>query len=195
MARWIPALVALLALAPAPADAQEDGDGGSRLELGAHGGLIRFDGNGTDPTAGARATIRFSNGIGIGATAHWTRRAVELPDGESEDATTWLYDVEGSWAVPSEARANFVVSLGVGAARFEPAETAEAGGAETETHVSIPIGIGYQWYAYDGPHRWAARLDFRDYILLVDGEGPTDDAVTNNYQLSFGFEVFLGSTP
>lgn len=189
------ALLVLLALVVAPpAGAQEDT--GSRFEIGAHGGAIRFDDGGISPAAGGRATLRFANGIGIGVTGHWSRRDVDLPDGGSEDALTWLYDVEGSWAIPSESRANFVVSLGVGAARFEPGDTAEAEGADTETDITIPIGLGYQWYNYDGDHRWALRLDFRDYIILVeDGEGATDDSVTNNYELSFGFELFLGSTP
>lgn len=187
------ALIALLALAISPAAAQDDA--GARLELGANGGLIRFDDGGTNPIAGGRATVRFGNGIGIGATAHWTRRSIELPDGASEDATAWLYDVEGSWAVPSESRANFVVSLGVGTARFEPGESAEAAGAGTETEISIPLGIGYQWYAYDGDHHWGLRLDFRDYIILLDGDDEVDDSVTNNYELSFGLELFLGSTP
>lgn len=190
----IAVLIALLALPASSLLAQEE-DPGPRLEVGAHGGAIRFDDGGTNPTAGGRATVRFGNGMGIGATAHWTRRSFDLPDGSSEDATTWLYDVEGSWAVPSESRANFVVSLGIGAARFEPGESAEAAGAEAETEVSIPLGLGYQWYDYDGDHHWGLRLDLRDYIILLDGDGETDDAVTNNYQLSFGLELFLGATP
>lgn len=190
--RSIVALVTLLVLTAAPLAAQDD-DGGARLEIGAHGGAIRFDDGGINPATGARATVRFANGIGIGATAHWTRRSVDLPGGASEDATTWLYDVEGSWAIPSESPANFVLSLGVGGARFEPIEDAE--GAEAETEISIPLGLGYQWYNYEGDHRWGLRLDFRDYIILLDGDGETDDSVTNNYELSFGFEVFLGSTP
>lgn len=190
--RSIAALAFLVAFAIPPATAQE---AGARFEAGANGGLIRFDDGGTNPIAGGRATIRFANGIGIGATAHWTRRSLELPDGSSEDATTWLYDVEGSWAIPSESRANFVISLGVGAARFEPTESAEAAGAETESEISIPLGIGYQWYNYEGTHRWGLRLDFRDYIILLDGDGATDDSVTNNYELSFGLELYLGSSP
>lgn len=194
MPRSILALATLLALSALPLVAQEE-DAGPRFEVGAHGGAIRFDDGGTNPIAGGRATVRFASGVGIGATAHWTRRGVEGPEGISDDAPAWLYDVEASWAIPSESRANFVLSLGVGAARFEPTDAEEALGADTVTEVSIPLGVGYQWYAYDGDHRWAARLDFRDYVILIDGDGQTDDAVTNNYQLSFGFELYLGSTP
>ncbi len=193
--RTIAALVAFLVMSASPTTAQEEHPG-PRFEVGAHGGAIRFDDDGgINPIAGGRATLRFGNGIGLGATAHWTRRSVELSDDSSEDATTWLYDVEGSWAVPSESRANFVLSLGVGAARFEPGVSAEAAGAEAETELSIPLGLGYQWYDYEGDHPWGLRLDFRDYIILLDGDGETDDAVTNNYQLSFGLEVFIGATP
>lgn len=192
--RWIPTLLAILALAPVPAGAQDD-EPATRLEVGAHGGLIFLDGGGTNPLAGGRATVRLSNGLGIGANAHWTRRSLDPPDGDTEEATAWLYDVEGSWVVPSESRANFIASLGIGVARFDPTDSEEAAGADTESEISIPLGLGYRWYNYDGEHRWAARLDVRDYVILVDGEGATDDAVTNNYQVSFGFEIFLGSTP
>lgn len=192
--RWIPALVAVLALTPASAEAQDD-EGGPRLEVGAQGGVILLDDGGANPLAGGRATLRLAGGLGIGATAHWTRRSVDGPGGDSEDATVWFYDVEGSWAVPSASRANFVVSAGVGVARFDPTDSEAAAGADTDSEVTIPLGLGYQWYNYTGTHRWAARFDVRDYVVLVDGEGATDDSVTNNYQISLGLEIFLGPTP
>ncbi|MDX1624344.1 MAG: hypothetical protein R3199_10250 [Gemmatimonadota bacterium] len=167
------------------------------LEVAAHGGAIRFDVEGTEPSLGGRVGIHFANGLGLGVALDWASRRIEF-EGQSADADTWLYAAEARYTIPSTTPANFFVFGGLGQARFEPGPLEEIAGAEATEELLIPIGLGILWANHPGPSWWAIRAELRDNIILLDASeehGRDDDAVTNNYALAVGLAVLLGGGP
>lgn len=193
-------LVPVLALAlAAPAAGQADPPiyPGTVLELNAHGGLLRFDVEGLAPSAGGRLGLHFANNLGIAAAVDWSRRSVDVTPDLTEDATAWFYVGELNYTIPSNTRANFVASIGVGAARFEPPASLED--EEAVTELVIPVGLGLLWWNHGEDPGWAFRVDFRDHIVRAEEPGLfedevviDDDTVTNNYELSIGLSLLLG---
>lgn len=191
--------VALLAtLAAVPARAQDDEEEvvgpGRWLEVEGHGGLLRFDGEGFAPIYGGRATVHFPNGLGVGATAGFTKRPVDFAD-ESEDADAWIVTADFLYMLPSVTRANIYAVIGVGAARLDPSAAEEAAGGEQATEVVVPVGVGILWYAHPGGNWWGIRSEVRDNIIFLRGDPDlgTDDAISNNWELSVGLSLLFGA--
>lgn len=198
-ARYAIAPVALAGalLFPVPLASQPHPWESTTFEVAAHGGGLRFDVEGLEPTLGGRLGVHLGGGLGFGIALDWASRDQEFED-QTEKADTWLYAAEARYTFPSATRANFFAFGGVGAARFEPGLLEEAADAEAVTELLVPLGLGMLWYNHPGEPWWALRLEFRDNIIFLEEDpefGREDDAVTNNYALALGVAVLLGGGP
>ena len=198
--RWLIALGVLLLASPAsPARGQEDEEppvGPARaIEIGGHGGFIRFDGEGGyKPGYGGRVTFRLRNGLGVGASATFSRQPFDIAD-TIEKADAAFYSADFSYMFKSVERANFFAQAGVGAAQFDPPETHEALGKDRTTELLIPVGLGLLWFNHPGDPWWAIRADVRDNIVFLNGDADlgTDDSIANDWEISVGLSLLLGA--
>lgn len=186
----------LLALAT-PAIAQDDDElvgPGKSFQIEGHGGMLRFDGEGWEPSYGARAALHFRNGLGIGASATMAKHSVDFA-GETEDVDALIATAEILYLLPSASRANFYGLLGGGIARFDATEAEIAAGGEDATEITIPVGGGILWYNHAHGNWLAIRAEVRDNIVFLRGDTDlgTENAIANDWELSLGLALLFGN--
>jgi hypothetical protein len=198
------ALVVALLMAGLGANvrAQEDEEPpvgpGRAIELGVHGGGVRFDGGGGSRLSyGGWVGLRLPNGIGLGASGTLAERTYddEATGGVTQRADVEFYSADFSYMLKSVEPANLYGFLGAGVARFDPPEGYRALGIGRSTELVIPVGFGILWYAHGGSPWLAIRSEIRDNIVFINGnrELDTDDSIANNWQLAVGLSLLFGA--
>ena len=186
-------VLALLPLTVSEARSQDRLDL-SGLEINVHGGGAFLDGLETNELyGGGSAYLHFGSGLAVGGTADWVGTTVEV-GGEDEDegldATIWYYSAELSYGFPSVTQAQFYGFIGAGVARFQPGSELEDAGAEDESNVMVPVGVGVRWLNDKLDPSWGANLEIRDRVVYVDDEEETK--VSNDWSISLGLSLVLG---
>jgi len=195
MYRHVTATLIVLVLVPmaaSPALSQDRLDLSSAIEINAHGGVAFLDEvEQNELFGGATALVHLGSGLALGGTVDWVGTTVEEGgDGEDGlDATLWFYSGELNYGFPTVTRAQFYGLIGAGVARFQPGSELEDAGAEDESHVMVPIGVGVRWLNRKADPSWGATLEVRDRIVYADDE---ETKVSNDWSLAFGLSLILG---
>ena len=183
-------VLALLSAAVSDARAQDRLDL-SGLEINLHGGGAFLDGLETNELyGGVTALLHFGSGVALGGTVDRVGTTLEAEgDDEDRDATIWYYSGELSYGFPSVTRAQFYGLIGAGVARFQPGDELEDAGAEDETDIMVPVGVGVRWLNEKADPSWGATLEVRDRVIYVDEE---ETKVSNDWSISLGLSLLLG---
>lgn len=188
---WLIAL-ALVPTAVREAAAQDRLDL-SGVEVNVHGGVAFLDGLETnEPFAGGTALIHVGSGVSLGATVDWVGTTVDLDEEDDEDgesATIWYYSGELYYGFPSVTQAQFYGFIGAGLAKFQPSEELEDLGAEDESDIMVPLGVGVRWLSRKEDPSWGATLEIRDRVIYIDED---ETKVSNDWSLAVGLSVLLG---
>ncbi len=176
----------LIFLATAPrARAQAEHYAHRPIELNAHLGGIALDKDLTGDTElllGARAGYNFPGGLGFEANFDRTQVTIVQIGETSFDENVYLYSGGVTYTFSSSSKLHPHVSLGVGAATFDP----DRGKGSTE--LLIPFGVGFRYFERTYDPRWAVRGDLRDDVIRF-----TDpDETTNNIEFSAGISFLFG---
>lgn len=192
MFRHVTVWLIVLALVPmtvSKALSQDRLDLSSAIEVNVHGGGAFLDGlESNELFGGVTALLHVGSGVGLGGTVDWVGATVEVGD-ESEDATLWYYSGELSYGFPSVTQAQFYGLIGAGVARFQPGSALEDAGAEDETDIMVPIGVGVRWLSRKAHPSWGATLEIRDRIVYTDDE---ETKVSNDWSVALGLSLLLG---
>jgi opacity protein-like surface antigen len=184
--------LALLPMAVSEALSQDRLDLSSAIELNVHGGAAFLDELESNQLfGGGTALVHLGSGIALGGTVDWVGATVEndVEDEDDFDATIWYYSGELSYGFPSVTQAQFYGLIGAGVARFQPGSELEDAGAEDETDLMVPVGVGVRWlHRMENPH-WGATLEIRDRIVYSDDE---ETKVSNDWSIALGLSVLLG---
>ena len=184
-------LIVLTLIPTAVSDAlsQDRLDLSSAIEINVHGGAVFLDElESNELFGGATALLHVGSGIALGGTVDWVGTTVELGD-ESEDATIWYYSGELAYGFPSVTQAQFYGLIGAGVARFQPGSALEDAGAEEETDIMVPIGVGVRWLNHKDDPAWGATVEIRDRIVYSDDE---ETKVSNDWSIALGLSLLLG---
>lgn len=191
MFRHVTVSLIVLALVPATFSAARAQDrlDLSGLEVNVHGGGAFLDGLETNEFyGGVTALLHFGSGVGLGGTVDWVGTTIE--EGEEDfDATIWYYSGELSYGFPSVTQAQFYGFIGAGVARFQPGTELEDAGAEDESDIMVPLGVGVRWLNDKADPSWGATLEIRDRVIYVDEE---ETKVSNDWSISLGLSLVLG---
>ena len=161
----------------------------SGLEVNLHGGGAFLDGLETNEWyGGVTALVHVGSGVGLGGTVDWVGTTVEVGE-EDFDATIWYYSGELSYGFPSVTQAQFYGFIGAGIARFQPGDELEDAGAEDESDIMVPVGVGVRWLNRKADPSWGATLEVRDRVIYVDEE---ETKVSNDWSISLGLSLVLG---
>lgn len=191
MFRHVTVSLIVLALVPATFSAARAQDrlDLSGLEVNVHGGGVFLDGTETNEFyGGVTALLHFGSGVGLGGTVDWVGTTIE--EGEEDfDATIWYYSGELSYGFPSVTQAQFYGFIGAGVARFQPGDELKDAGAEDESDIMVPVGVGVRWVNDKADPSWGATLEVRDRVIYVDEE---ETKVSNDWSISLGLSLLLG---
>lgn len=196
MYRHVTASLIVLALVPTVISeslAQERLDLSSAIEINVHGGaafLDEFESN--ELFGGATALLHVGSGVAFGGTVDWVGTTIdedENDDEEGVDAALWYYSAELSYAFPSVTQAQFYGLIGAGVARFQPGSELEDAGAEDESDIMVPVGVGVRWLNRKEDPSWGATLELRDRIIYADEE---ETKVSNDWSIALGLSLLLG---
>ena len=163
----------------------------SGLEINAHAGLAILDAYETSEFyAGGTALLHFGSGIALGATVDWVGVTVEDVVGEAdEDGSILYYSGELSYGFPSATQAQFYGFLGAGVATTHPGDELSDAGVDDESHLMVPLGIGFRWLNDKLDPSWGANMEFRDRVVYIDEE---ETKVSNDWSISLGLSLVLG---
>ena len=189
--------VSLIALALVPIAAsevlsQDRLDLSSALEINVHGGAAFLDELESNQLfGGGTAMLHVGRGVALGGTVDWVGATVEneIEDEDDYDATIWYYSGELSYGFPSVTQAQFYGLIGAGVARFEPGSDLEDAGAEGETDLMVPLGVGVRWLNRIVDPGWGATLEIRDRIVYSDDE---ETKVSNDWSVALGLSLLIG---
>jgi len=163
----------------------------SGLEVNLHGGGAFLDGLETNEWyGGVSAYLHLGSGVALGGTVDRVGTTLE-GEGDDEDraATIWYYSGELSYSFPSVTQAQFYGFIGAGIARFQPGDELEDAGAEDESDIMVPVGVGVRWLNRKADPSWGATLEVRDRVIYVDEE---ETKVSNDWSISLGLSLVLG---
>jgi hypothetical protein len=188
-----PVTVSLIALAivttAASAARAQDRLDLSGIEINVHGGAVFLDAlESNELYGGATALLHVGGGVALGGTVDWVGTTVEVGD-DDFDATIWYYSGELSYGFPSVTRAQFYGSIGAGVERFQPGGDLEDTGAEDETELMVPVGIGVRWVNDKADPDWGATFEARDRIVYRDEQ---DTKVSNDWSIALGLSLLIG---
>ena len=163
----------------------------SGLEINAHGGLAILDASETNEFyAGGTALLHFGSGIAFGGTVDWVGVTVEdVVEDADEDASIWYYSGELSYGFPSVTQAQFYGFLGAGVAQTKPGDALSDAGVEDESHLMVPLGVGFRWLNDKLDPSWGANFEFRDRVVYIDED---ETKVSNDWSISLGLSLVLG---
>ena len=183
-------VLALLPLTVSEARSQDRLDL-SGLEINAHGGLAILDASETNEFyAGGTVLLHFGSGIALGGTVDWVGVTVEdVVEDADEDASIWYYSGELSYGIPSVTQAQFYGFIGAGVAQTKPGDALSDAGVEDESHLMVPLGVGFRWLNDKLDPSWGANLEFRDRVVYIDED---ETKVSNDWSISFGLSLVLG---